>query len=178
MPGEHAQRGRNCGICTVSLLCVLVALVIFKDWAATPAGTFDCTADPDDNTDCANNATAATACSDGGPFENEGQCDGKGHCICPDSIFGGIDAFFRMVMVLLGVCAGCIIAVVAIACGCADVCLEDMCFRQRSCERANLLPATVDYVTASTNIPNGDQSTGGSATKYGAVAVVRGEFVS
>ena len=133
------------------------------------------------NTDCANNATAATACSDGGPFENEGQCDGKGHCICPDSIFGGIDAFFRMVMVLLGVCAGCIIAVVAIACGCADVCLEDMCFRQRSCERANLLPATVDYVTASTNIPNGDrqaQSTGGSATKSGAVAVVRGEFVS
>eukprot|EP01043_Picozoa_sp_COSAG02_P020258 COSAG02_NODE_996_length_15338_cov_3.867577_2_plen_103_part_00 len=43
----------------------------------------------------------------------------------------------------------------AIACGCADVCLEDLCFRQHSSdERANLLPATVDYVTASTTIPN------------------------
>ncbi len=173
MPGEHTERGRNCGICTVSLFCVLVALVIFKDWAATPAGTFDCTADPDDNTDCANNATAGTGCSDGGPSGNEGQCDGKGHCICPDPIFAGFDAFCRMVMVLLGVCAGCIIAVIAIACGYADVCLEDLCFRQRSSELANLLP-----VTASITIPNGDRqaqsmSTGGSAIKYGAVAEVR-----
>ena len=181
MPGEHTERGRTYGICAVSLLCVLVTVVIFKIWP-TPVETYDCTADPMDNTDCDNNATAGAGCSDG---MYEGQCDGNGHCMCPESWLAGIGEFFQMMLVLLGMCAACIVAVTAIACGCADVCLEYLCFRQHSSERANLLPTTVDYmyVTASTTLPNGDcqahsMPTGGSATKYGAVAVVRGEFVS